>query len=93
MNQTVQTTQHPQPGRANGSGAAINDPILEIKDLKTYFFLERGTVKAVNGVNLTLGRQSTLGIVGERGWRCSTGRLPPKIQGAWLFREMWFDDK
>lgn len=67
MNQTVQTTQHPQPGRANGSGAAINDPILEIKDLKTYFFLERGTVKAVNGVNLTLGRQSTLGIVGESG--------------------------
>ncbi|HXF64185.1 MAG TPA: ATP-binding cassette domain-containing protein, partial [Caldilineaceae bacterium] len=42
-------------------------PILEIKDLHTYFFLERGTVKAVDGVDLTLGRQQTLGIVGESG--------------------------
>ncbi|MFZ1756216.1 MAG: ABC transporter ATP-binding protein [Caldilineaceae bacterium] len=43
------------------------EPLLEIKNLKTYFFLERATVKAVNGVNLTLGRQSTLGVVGESG--------------------------
>ncbi len=49
-------------GPAGGS-----DPILEIKNLHTYFFLERGTVKAVNGVDLTLARQSTLGIVGESG--------------------------
>ena len=43
------------------------DSILEIKNLHTYFFLEKGTVKAVNGVDLTLQRQSTLGIVGESG--------------------------
>lgn len=42
-------------------------PLLEIKNLHTYFFLERGTVRAVDGVNLSLGRQSTLGIVGESG--------------------------
>ncbi len=42
-------------------------PLLEIKNLKTYFYLERATVKAVNGVDLTLGRQSTLGVVGESG--------------------------
>src|SRR5262245_57018828 len=47
--------------------AASTEPILEIKNLKTYFFLERGTVKAVDRVNLTLDRQSTLGIVGESG--------------------------
>ncbi len=46
---------------------AAPEPLLEIKNLKTYFFLERATVKAVNGVNLTLGRQSTLGVVGESG--------------------------
>ena len=46
---------------------AAPKPLLEIKNLKTYFFLERATVKAVNGVNLTLGRQSTLGVVGESG--------------------------
>ncbi|MBX2998182.1 MAG: ABC transporter ATP-binding protein [Caldilineaceae bacterium] len=42
-------------------------PILEIKNLKTYFFLENGVVRAVNGVNLSLAHQSTLGIVGESG--------------------------
>jgi len=44
-----------------------SDPILEIRNLHTYFFLERGTVYAVKGVNLTLERNSTLGIVGESG--------------------------
>ncbi len=43
------------------------DPILEIKDLKTYFFLERSTVRSVDGVNLSLARKSTLGLVGESG--------------------------
>jgi oligopeptide/dipeptide ABC transporter ATP-binding protein len=42
-------------------------PILEIRNLKTYFFLERSTVRAVDGVNLTLPRKSTLGVVGESG--------------------------
>lgn len=43
------------------------DPILEIKNLKTYFFLENATVRSVNGVDLTLPRKSTLGLVGESG--------------------------
>src|SRR4051812_30967540 len=43
------------------------DTILEIKDLKTYFFLEKSTVRSVDGVNLSLGRQKTLGLVGESG--------------------------
>ena len=43
------------------------DPILEIKNLKTYFFLERSTVRSVDGVDLTLPRKSTLGLVGESG--------------------------
>ena len=42
-------------------------PILEINNLKTYFFLEKCTVRALDGVNLTLGRKSTLGLVGESG--------------------------
>ena len=43
------------------------DPILELKNLHTYFFVERGITKAVNGVNLSLERRSTLGVVGESG--------------------------
>ncbi len=42
-------------------------PVLEIKNLKTYFFLERATVRALDGVNLTLPPRSTLGLVGESG--------------------------
>ncbi len=42
-------------------------PLLEIKDLKTYFFLEKGTVRSVDGVDLSLKRKSTLGLVGESG--------------------------
>lgn len=45
----------------------VSDPILDIKDLKTYFFLEKSTVRAIDGVNLTLPRKSTLGLVGESG--------------------------
>jgi len=42
-------------------------PILEINNLKTYFFLEKSTVRALDGINLTLSRKSTLGLVGESG--------------------------
>jgi oligopeptide/dipeptide ABC transporter ATP-binding protein len=49
----------------NGSAAA--DTVLEIKDLKTYFTLEDGIVKAVDGVSLALKRNQTLGLVGESG--------------------------
>lgn len=45
----------------------INPALLEIKDLKTHFFTYEGTVKAVDGVDLTIGREEVLGIVGETG--------------------------
>lgn len=41
--------------------------ILEINNLKTYFFLDSGTIKSVDGVDLTLERNTTLGLVGESG--------------------------
>ena len=40
---------------------------LEIRDLKTYFFLDEGILKAVDGVNLTIGDRETIGIIGESG--------------------------
>ena len=49
------------------TAASEANTILQIKDLKTYFYLEKGTVKAVNGVNLSLERGTTLGVVGESG--------------------------
>ncbi len=44
-----------------------SDPILEVKDLKTYFYLENATLRAVDGVSLTLPRKTTMGVVGESG--------------------------
>jgi peptide/nickel transport system ATP-binding protein len=44
-----------------------NEPLLEVKGLKTYFFLDEGTVKAVEGAELTVPRGGTIGIVGESG--------------------------
>lgn len=40
---------------------------IEIKDLKTHFFTRRGVVKAVDGVNFSIGEGETLGLVGESG--------------------------
>jgi oligopeptide/dipeptide ABC transporter ATP-binding protein len=42
-------------------------PLLEVRNLKTYFFTEDGVVKAVDGVDLTVGRGEVLGLVGESG--------------------------
>ena len=42
-------------------------PVLKIKNLKTHFFLDTGTIKAVDGINLTINKGKTLGIIGESG--------------------------
>ncbi|HEU18476.1 MAG TPA: ABC transporter ATP-binding protein [Deltaproteobacteria bacterium] len=42
-------------------------PLLTIRDLKTYFETRNGTVKAVDGVDLSVNRGDTLGVVGESG--------------------------
>jgi peptide/nickel transport system ATP-binding protein len=47
--------------------AAHEAPILEVRDLRTYFFPDEGTVKAVDGVGFEVYAGRTLGIVGESG--------------------------
>jgi peptide/nickel transport system ATP-binding protein len=42
-------------------------PLLDLTDMKTHFKTERGLVRAVDGVTLTLQRGEAIGIVGESG--------------------------
>ena len=43
------------------------EPLLDVRDLRTYFFMRRGVVQAVNGVSFQLWPGETLGLVGESG--------------------------
>jgi oligopeptide/dipeptide ABC transporter ATP-binding protein len=44
-----------------------DQPLLEVKDLKTHFFTEDGVVKAVDGVDFYVYEGEILGLVGESG--------------------------
>ena len=41
--------------------------LLDVKNLKTYFFTDEGVVRAVDGVDLYIDQGETLGVVGESG--------------------------
>jgi peptide/nickel transport system ATP-binding protein len=41
--------------------------LLDVKNLKTYFFTDEGVVRAVDGVDLYIDKGETLGVVGESG--------------------------
>jgi peptide/nickel transport system ATP-binding protein len=43
------------------------DRLLDVKNLKTYFFTDEGVVRAVDGVDLYIEKGETLGVVGESG--------------------------
>ncbi|HKY52902.1 MAG TPA: ABC transporter ATP-binding protein [Anaerolineales bacterium] len=44
-----------------------NEPLVEVKDLRVEFDVRAGIVKAVDGLNLTIYRGKTLGVIGESG--------------------------
>ena len=70
---------------------ASNGTLLDVNDLKTYFYTKKGVVKAVNGVSYNLKRGESLGLVGESGCGKSVSALslmrliptpPGKIEGG-----------
>ena len=75
-----------------------NNKILEVKNLKTYFYTNGGIVKAVDGVSFDLKVMETLGIVGETGsgksvTALSILRLIPQPPGKIVEGEIIFNGK
>src|SRR3989442_13638153 len=50
-------------------------PLLTVKGLKTHFQTQEGTVRAVDGVDFTLGEGESLGLAGESGCGKTTAAL------------------
>ena len=82
-----------------GRGVAVERrPLLEVKNLKTWFYTPDGIVKAVNGVSYTLNEGEALGLVGESGCGKSVSamslmRLIPTPPGRIVEGEVLFDGK
>ena len=91
---TTTATQAPP----SAAGTQKGQPILSVKDLKTYFPVKRGLmrqtvghVRAVDGVSFDIGHRETLGLVGESGCGKSTVgrtilRLIPATEGSVYFQ-------
>ena len=76
----------------------MSNRLLEVKDLETYFFTDRGTVKAVDGVSFAVEKGETLGIVGESGsgksvTAASIMQLVPSPPGDIVGGEINFKDE
>lgn len=72
--------------------------LLEVKDLKTYFYTYEGVVKAVDGVTYELEEGETLGLVGESGCGKSVSalsimRLIPDPPGKIVSGEIQFENE
>lgn len=56
-----------ETGSVQISRAEATEPLLVVDNLSTHFPTERGVVRAVDGVSLSIKRGESLGIVGESG--------------------------
>ena len=72
--------------------------LLNVQDLRTYFFTPKGVVKAVDGVSYKLEKGGSLGIVGESGCGKSVSalsllRLIPEPPGKIITGKIYFEGK
>ncbi|MSO99774.1 MAG: ABC transporter ATP-binding protein [Acetobacteraceae bacterium] len=72
------------------------EPILRVRDLKTYFDTDRGLFRAVDGISFDVGASRTVGLVGESGCGKSVTSLsvmglipmpPGRIEGGEILFE------
>lgn len=69
--------------------------LLQILNLKTYFHTDEGIARAVDGMDLQIGRGKTLGVIGESGCgksvtALSVMQLIPRPPGKIVSGEIWF---
>ncbi len=74
------------------------EPLLSVRDLRTYFQTDEGVVRAVDGLTYDLAKGETLGIVGESGCgksvhALSVMRLIPTPPGKIVSGEIWFEGR
>ena len=74
------------------------DRLLDVRSLKTYFFTDEGTVRAVDGIDLYIDKGETLGVVGESGCgktvtALSVMRLIPQPPGRIVEGEIRYNGK
>ncbi len=72
--------------------------LLEVKDLKTWFYTDDGVLRSVDGVSFTIDRGETLGVVGESGCGKSVTamsilRLIPQPPGRIVGGEILFEGR
>ena len=69
----------------------MSEVLLDVRNLKKYFTVARGTLHAVDGVTFTIERGKTMGVVGESGCGKSTlGRVIIGLLEA-TDGEVWFE--
>jgi oligopeptide/dipeptide ABC transporter ATP-binding protein len=76
----------------------VAEPLLSVRNLKTYFYTDEGVVRAVDGLSYDLQKGETLGIVGESGCgksvhALSIMRLIPSPPGKIVGGEILFEGK
>jgi peptide/nickel transport system ATP-binding protein len=84
----TEQTQTPQASSAAGGSAPAGDVLLQVTDLVRHFPVTRGivfrqklgAVRAVDGIDLSVAKGQTLGLVGESGCgKTTTGRLLTRL--------------
>ncbi|ESY84719.1 peptide ABC transporter ATP-binding protein [Mesorhizobium sp. LNHC220B00] len=75
--------------------SAVDDMLLEVRDLETHFYGEESTTRALSGISFHVNKGETLGVVGESGCGKSVTalsilRLLPKMTARTVGGEIRF---